>query len=91
MSLGRLEEVGILIDEEAEHLRDTFIFLRSIEKVLRRQDEWATTRLPLNDRNLVALSHAVGFARPDDFIQTLRQKMGMTREAFQTHLGDATQ
>ena len=91
VSLGRLEEAGILIDEEAEHLRDTFIFLRSIEKVLRRQDERATTRLPSNDRNLVALSRAVGFARPDDFIQTLHQKMGKTREAFQTHLGDATQ
>ncbi len=91
VSLGRLEEAGILIDEEAEHLRDAFIFLRSIEKVLRRQDERATTRLPSNDRDLVALSRAVGFARPDDFMQTLRQKMRKTREAFQTHLGEATQ
>ena len=58
-SLNRLAKAGFLTDEDTAHLNGGFSFLRSVEKVMRRQDERARTRLPSNQLALTALARTV--------------------------------
>ena len=56
--------------------------MRTIEKVLRRQDESARTRLPVTDRALTAVARAMGFGSSGSFIGALENEMAETRKRF---------
>ena len=86
--LDRLVEGGYLPEDDAAHLRSAFYFLRTVEKVLRRQEEQARTRLPTDARALTALARAVGYADGPAFLAALEEKMGTTRRIFQAYLGE---
>ncbi|MCZ6633655.1 MAG: hypothetical protein O7G87_09635 [bacterium] len=80
--LERLQEAGVISDQEFRHLVDGFVFLRTVEKVMRRQDEQARTRLPSDERALTALARAMGFDTSGTFRKRLGQDMTRIREIF---------
>ncbi len=86
-SLDRLEKEGCLPRGQAESLRSALLFLRTAEKVLRRHDERARTRLPADDRALAALARATGFEDSDAFQGSLAEAMDRTRGLFETYVG----
>ena len=86
-SLNRLTKEGFLTDKDAAHLNGGFSFLRSVEKVMRRQDERARTRLPSNQLALTALARAVNFKEPGSFLAAVREEMARTRGIFERLIG----
>ena len=85
-SLKLLERAGVLPAAHASALKEALRFLRTVEKVLRRQEERARTGLPSDPRALKALARAVGFSDGNAFQQALREGMAETRAIFQAHL-----
>ncbi|MDA0745600.1 MAG: hypothetical protein O2954_03720 [bacterium] len=86
VGLARLVERGYVTEEEGEDLRSAFVFLRTVEKVLRRQDERARTRLPSDEQGLLAVARMMGHADCETFMEVLRERMGRTREIFRVYL-----
>lgn len=86
-SLDKLATSGYLATEDATHLKRAFAFLRTVEKVLRRQNEQARTRLPGDPRALTALARAVGFDTPEAFSAALTSDMAITRAMFERCVG----
>jgi glutamine synthetase adenylyltransferase len=84
--LKLLERAGVLPAAHASALKEALRFLRTVEKVLRRQEERARTGLPSDPRALKALARAVGFSDGNAFQQALREGMAETRAIFQAHL-----
>ena len=85
--LDRLAGGGVLPAQDASYLRSALIFLRTVEKVLRRQDEQAKTRLPEDARALTALARALGAAHSAEFMADLEARMTATRRLFRKYLG----
>ena len=85
--LERLTAGGYLPADDAAHLKAAFVFLRTVEKVLRRQDERARTRLPADPRAMDALSRAVGYPDGPAFLNALHGEMASTRRIFRALLG----
>jgi len=86
-SLDRLVSAGYLSAEDGAHLIRACGFLRTVEKVMRRQDEQARTRLPADDRARTALARAVGFDSAEAFLAALADDMGKTRAIFERVIG----
>ncbi len=82
-ALRRLVEGGFLGAEDAQRLQQAFVFLRTVEKVIRRQDEQARTHLPTEDRALTAVARAMGFDTAEVFEDVLKNDMAQTREIFE--------
>ena len=82
-ALWRLVGAGFLAAEDARDLQQAFVFLRTVEKVIRRQDEQARTRLPTEDRALTALARAMGFETAETFGDALKKEMTQTRAIFE--------
>jgi glutamate-ammonia-ligase adenylyltransferase len=80
--LKRLAEAGLLNQSDADDLDDGFVFLRNVEKILRRQDERGKTRLPSDPRAVRAIARAVGFDDSSSFEQMLKSKMDSNRALF---------
>ena len=85
--LGRLTAGRYLPAGDAAHLNAAFVFLRTVEKVLRRQDERARTRLPADPLAMDALSRAVGYPDAPAFLDALHGEMASTRRIFRALLG----
>jgi glutamine synthetase adenylyltransferase len=81
-SLDKLSAAGFLGTEDARFLKQTFEFLRTVEKILRRQNELARTRLPDDERALMALSRVMGFESTEVFMSHLTHVMAQTRDVF---------
>lgn len=81
-ALWRLVGAGFLEAEDARDLQQAFVFLRTVEKVIRRQDEQARTRLPAEDRALTALARAMGYETAEAFGDALKKEMTQTRAIF---------
>jgi len=81
-SLKRLTDFGYLTQAQMQVLGDGFTFLRGVEKVLRRQDETARTRLPKDVRALTALGKAMGFQDQNAFLEKLQAFMQEIRLVF---------
>ncbi len=82
-TLWRLVEGGFLAAEDARHLQQAFVFLRTVEKVIRRQDEQARTRLPTEARALTAVARAMGYETAEAFGDALKREMARTRAIFE--------
>ena len=82
-TLKRLAAGTFLGTEDFEVLTQSFHFLRTVEKVIRRQDEQARTRLPAEERALTALARAAGYETAADFAAVLKDKMEKTRAIFE--------
>ncbi len=87
-ALRRLVEGGFLGAEDAQRLQQAFVFLRTVEKVIRRQDEQARTHLPTEDRALTAVARAMGFDTAEVFEDVLKNDMAQTREIFERVVGN---
>ncbi len=82
-ALRRLVEGGFLEVEDAQRLQQAYVFLRTVEKVIRRQDEQARTHLPTEDRALTAVARAMGFDTAEVFEDVLKNDMAQTRAIFE--------
>ena len=82
-ALRRLVEGGFLEAEDAQRLQQAYVFLRTVEKVIRRQDEQARTHLPTEDRALTAVARAMGFDTAAVFENVLQNDMAQTRAIFE--------
>ena len=87
-ALRRLVEGGFLEAEDAQRLQQAFVFLRTVEKVIRRQDEQARTHLPTEDRALTAVARAIGFDTAEVFEGVLKNDMAQTRAFFERVIGN---
>jgi glutamate-ammonia-ligase adenylyltransferase len=85
-SLGRLKEGGYLPPDDAVHLDSAFRLLRTVEKVLRRQDRRARTRLPSDNERLTALARALSYPDRTALEEDLEHSMARTRSIFEAHL-----
>lgn len=81
-SLARLMSAGHVLEQDYKILTTGFVFLRTVEKVLRRQDEQARTRLPKEERALQALARALAFQDAKAFMADLTQKMNQIRVVY---------
>ena len=82
-ALRRLVEGGFLEASDAQRLQQAYVFLRTVEKVIRRQDEQARTHLPTEDRALSAVARAMGFDTAEVFGDVLKKDMAQTRAIFE--------
>ncbi len=82
-ALSRLVEGGFLKAEDAQRLQQAYVFLRTVEKVIRRQDEQGRTHLPTEDRALTAVARAMGFDTAEVFEDVLKNDMAQTRAIFE--------
>ena len=82
-ALRRLVEGRFLEAEDAQRLQQAYVFLRTVEKVIRRQDEQARTHLPTEDRALAAVARAMGFDTAEVFEDVLKNDMAQTRAIFE--------
>jgi len=85
--LIKLRDAGLIEAEEAADLDENFTFLRTVEKVLRRQDEHAKTRLPADE---VALTKLAKEASEGDYASlraSLEARMRRNRELFLKYIG----
>jgi [glutamine synthetase] adenylyltransferase / [glutamine synthetase]-adenylyl-L-tyrosine phosphorylase len=87
-SLDKLVASGHLAEEDAAHLKRAFAFLRTVEKIMRRQNEQARTRLPADKRALTALARAVDSDTPEAFVEVLASDMAKTRALFERLIGN---
>jgi glutamate-ammonia-ligase adenylyltransferase len=86
LGLGLLMDASLLTKEEAAGLAENFVFLRTVEKTLRRQNETGTTRLPSDERGIGAMARAVGFDDSEAFVSALKEKMTWNREIFDRYV-----
>ena len=87
-ALRRLVEGGFLEASDAQRLQQAYVFLRTVEKVIRRQDEQARTHLPTEDRALSAVARAMGFDTAEVFGDVLKKDMAQTRTIFERVVGN---
>ena len=87
-ALRRLVEGGFLEASDAQRLQQAYVFLRTVEKVIRRQDEQARTHLPTEDRALSAVARAMGFDTAEVFGDVLKKDMAQTRAIFERVVGN---
>ena len=87
-TLRRLVEGGFLEASDAQRLQQAYVFLRTVEKVIRRQDEQARTHLPTEDRALSAVARAMGFDTAEVFGDVLKKDMAQTRAIFERVVGN---
>ena len=85
--LRLLGEAGLLDPDSAAELDDNFVFLRTVEKVLRRQNEKGKTRLPKGGLALLAIAKAVSFEDSDALMTDLKARMRVNRELFNRYMG----
>ena len=86
--LVRLRDAGLIEPEEAKDLEENFVFLRTVEKLLRRQDEQGKTRLPEDEVALAKLARAAGETDHRSLRGTLEGRMKRNRELFVKYVGD---
>lgn len=86
--LRRLAAAGCLDTEDASALEDHFTFLRTVEKVLRRQDEKGRTRLPKEGLAIRAIARAVSLSDADALTSELERRMRETRDLFNRYIVD---
>lgn len=84
--LRRLGEAGLLPPVEVETLDANFARLRTVEKVLRRQDEKGKTRLPKDALALKAIARAVGAEDGDALLRDLTERMEENRRLFDRYV-----
>lgn len=85
--LRLLGEAGLLDLDSATELDDNFVFLRTVEKVLRRQDEKGKTRLPKEGLALQAIAKAVSSEDGATLMTDLKARMKVNRELFNRYMG----
>jgi glutamate-ammonia-ligase adenylyltransferase len=84
--LKQLADAGLLSQADADGLDDGFVFLRNVEKILRRQDESGKTRLPSDSRAIREIARAVGFDDSESFSLVLESKMNLNRVLFDQYI-----
>lgn len=90
-ALRDLEAGGHLTHLEAVALEENFTLLRTVEKILRRQDERSRTRVPTEGPALKTLARAAGFTSGEDLLEDLKKRMEANRRIFESHLGSPPQ
>ena len=88
-AIANLKAAGHLPPQDADALDANFRALRSVEKVLRRQDERAKTRLPADERSLNSLARAAkaGYASGETMVADLKERMEANRRIFEDQIG----
>ncbi len=86
--LSKLRQAGLIEVGEAHDLDENFVFLRTVEKVLRCQDEQGRTRLPDDEVALNKLARAVGEADHAALLAVLGSGMKRNRSLFVKYIGE---
>lgn len=86
-ALRRLRAHGLLTEPDFRALTDAYLFLRTVEKAMRRADDRARNVLPEDPRALRVLARSVGFAETEAFLETLRAHTESNRAIFERLIG----
>jgi [glutamine synthetase] adenylyltransferase / [glutamine synthetase]-adenylyl-L-tyrosine phosphorylase len=91
--LEELLKEGLLIEEDAEILSESYIFLRRLEHVLQMKGDVRTHSLPPEPDELEILAKKMLFRNREEFLTELRLKRLMVRDMYNSLLGgtDETQ
>ena len=82
-AVKRLEDARILRKGEAEFIRETYLFYRTLESVLRLRGE---SILKKDDERIRDTAGFMGFADRDKFIESLEAKREAARKLFEKYL-----
>src|ERR1700761_3350573 len=81
-TLGALEQLNILPEDEVRLLRDAYIFLRTVEHRLQIQNEQQTHTLPARREAWVGIARTLGFESVSDFAKELDSHTSAVRAVF---------
>ncbi len=85
-ALLRLSRLGILKAEEAQSLREAYIFLRTVEHRVQTRYFQQTFKLPRETAALRSLAESLGFEDEDQFLERLKEVRRRVSEAFSAFL-----
>ncbi len=85
--LRRLADAGLFHTDEAAVLDENLVFLRTVEKILRRQDVKGKTRLPKDRLALQVIARAVTAEDSEALTTDLKARMKINRELFGQYMG----
>jgi len=88
-ALRRLRARGLLTGPDFRVLTDAYLFLRTVEKAMRRADDHARNVLPEDPHALKVLARSVGFADAETFLEALRAHTESNRRIFERVVGKA--
>lgn len=81
-SLHRLARAGLLTSGEQDMLRDSYVFLRTVEHRLQLLDEQPVRLLPRDTRERRKLARRLGYANLDDFDRAYQDHTQRTNALF---------
>lgn len=87
-TLATIAERHLLPQEDADALRDAYLFLRRLENLLQSINEEQTQTLPEDDLNRARLAWGMGVAEWSVLKDELGQKMARVRQIFNALIGD---
>ncbi|MBZ0197812.1 MAG: hypothetical protein QY308_00205 [Ignavibacteriaceae bacterium] len=89
LAISNLEEFSILSPEEAEKLREGYIFLRKIEHYLQLMNDTQTHTIPAEGEMLQSLAVFFGFETIDDFSEKLETVRQWIRGVYKSVVGNS--
>jgi [glutamine synthetase] adenylyltransferase / [glutamine synthetase]-adenylyl-L-tyrosine phosphorylase len=86
--LSVLKERQYLQAEDADRLRQAYLFLRKTEHCLQQFSDQQTQQLPVDELDRARLSRVMGFAHYAEFESALETNMAFIHEQFMELIGD---
>jgi [glutamine synthetase] adenylyltransferase / [glutamine synthetase]-adenylyl-L-tyrosine phosphorylase len=86
-ALGRLVKAGLMIQDIAEKLERSYIFLRCIEHFIQYLDDHQTHILPINESDLQWVALGVGYKDTASFLESLEAHRSFVESEFESLLG----
>ena len=77
-----LQAAQLLANDEAEHLREAYVFLRRLEHRIQYLDDQQTHRLPLAEEDVQWLAACMGFGSPQAFDAALKAHQAWVQDHF---------
>lgn len=74
--------------EDADRLRESYLFLRKTEHCLQQFSDQQTQQLPVDELDQTRLASVMGFAQYADFMSALETNMAFIHEQFMELIGD---
>ncbi|QGY30612.1 bifunctional [glutamate--ammonia ligase]-adenylyl-L-tyrosine phosphorylase/[glutamate--ammonia-ligase] adenylyltransferase [Pantoea cypripedii] len=89
-TLAAIGELGLLTQQQVEHLREAYLFLRRLENLLQSLNDEQTQTLPENELDRQRLAWGMGAIDWSTLIASLEQHMAGVRAIFDELIGDDT-
>jgi glutamate-ammonia-ligase adenylyltransferase len=87
-TLEAIEQLHLLPENDAQRLRDAYLYLRRLENLLQSINDEQTQTLPADELNRARLAWGMGESRWDELLQTLQGHMNAVRRVFNDLIGD---